>query len=170
MTRGGRLGYERGVERTAYIALGSNVGERARTIIAAMRAINARPGVRVLRVSRIRETEPLGPSDQGKYLNAVAQVETTLTPTDLLEALQEIERRLGRDRSREERWGPRTCDLDVLLIDEAVIETEELTVPHPRMHERRFVLEPLAEVAPDAWHPVLEKTAAELLADLDAPG
>ncbi len=87
-------------------------------------------------------------------------------PPDLLAALQEIERRLGRDRSKEIRWGPRTCDLDILLIDRQVIDTPELTVPHPRMHERRFMLEPLAEIAPDAMHPVLGKTVVRMLADL----
>lgn len=119
-------------------------------------------GVRVAQTSQIRETHPLGgPSGQGDFLNAVAGVVTSLDAVALLDVLQTIEDRFGRQRW--ERWGPRTLDLDLLLYDDAVIETERLVVPHPRMHERRFVLEPLCDIAPEAIHPVLRLTARELL-------
>ena len=119
-----------------YIAMGSNLGDREATLREAVRLMRQHPAIVLRRQSRFYQTDPLGPPGQGKYLNAAVEIETALAPPDLLAALQEIERRLGRDRSKEIRWGPRTCDLDILPIDRQVIDTPELTVPHPRMHER----------------------------------
>lgn len=138
----------------AWIALGSNVGDRQAHLAHAFEAIGQVPGVRLVRRSSVRETEPVGPPGQGPYLNAVAEVETTLAARALLEALLDIERRRGRDRSQEVRFGPRTLDLDLLAWGDAVpggdaaIDVPGLSVPHPRMHARAFVLEPLAELAP----------------------
>jgi 2-amino-4-hydroxy-6-hydroxymethyldihydropteridine diphosphokinase len=123
--------------------------------------------VDLLRVSAFYENPPLGPRNQPWYVNAVAMVRTRLTPEDLFRALRQIETALGRNRR--ERWGPRIIDLDLLLYDGEIVSTPELTVPHPEMHRRAFVLAPLAEIAPEAWHPVLKRRAAELLAELD-PG
>jgi len=154
--------------RIAYIALGGNLGERAETLQAALGMLHERQGVSVLRVSEMVETAPVGgPGGQGDYLNAAAEIETSLSPMELLDALQDIERKLGRDRLSEERWGPRMCDLDILLIGDLVMDTPELTIPHPRMHHRGFVLAPLYEIAADAVHPVLDKTVSALLADLE---
>ncbi len=118
------------------------------------------------RVSTFYRNPPLGPANQPWYVNAVARVRTRLGPEELLRLLQQIETALGRVRG--ERWGPRVIDLDLLLYNGEVIFTPDLVVPHPEMHRRAFVLAPLAEIAPRAWHPVLGKSAGDLLAELDA--
>jgi 2-amino-4-hydroxy-6-hydroxymethyldihydropteridine diphosphokinase len=147
---------------TAYLALGSNLGDRAGYLNAAITRLRSWPGVDVTKVSTFLETDPVGgPGGQGKYLNAAAEVHTTLAPLELMRALLQIETALGRVRT--ERFGPRTIDLDVLLYGLEVVQSDELTVPHPRMHERAFVLAPLVEIAPLAVHPILESTVADLL-------
>jgi 2-amino-4-hydroxy-6-hydroxymethyldihydropteridine diphosphokinase len=150
----------------AMIGLGSNLGDRAALLEGALAALASTPGVRIERVSSVCETEPVGgPPGQGPYLNAAAALETTLEPLDLLRVLQAIEARFGRVRTV--RWGERTLDLDLLLFDDRIIASPELTVPHPRLAERRFVLEPLAEIAPDAVEPVTGRTVSGLLRELD---
>jgi len=149
----------------ALVGLGSNLGDRRRTLDAAIRALGEMPGVAVERVSSFLETEPDGGrTGQGMYLNAAVALETTLGPFQLLGVLKQIESRFGRVRTI--RWGARTLDLDLLLFDEAIIDTPELRLPHPRLASRRFVLEPLAEIAPLAVEPVTKRTIAELLMDL----
>jgi 2-amino-4-hydroxy-6-hydroxymethyldihydropteridine diphosphokinase len=130
----------------AYVGLGSNLGDREAVIRTAAELIGAR------RLSRISETEPWGNEEQPKFLNAVAEVETELEPRALLGLLLEVEARLGRERDGT-HWGPRTIDLDLLLYGDRVVDEPGLTVPHPFLHERLFVLEPLAELAPDAAIP-----------------
>lgn len=125
----------------AYVGLGANLGDREATIRAAAAALPA------ARLSTIRETEPWGVEDQPRFLNAVAEIDTDETPGALLDRLLQIERGLGRTRDGA-RWGPRTIDLDLLLHGDAQLDEPGLQLPHPRLHERRFVLEPLAELAP----------------------
>jgi len=149
---------------TAYIALGSNMGDRKEYLDRALNMLAETPGVEVVSVSSYLETEPVGYVDQPAFLNAAASVDTTLSAHDLLSVCLGIEDALGRVRGV--RWGPRTIDLDVLMYGDEVIDTPELVVPHPLMHERRFVLEPLCEIAPEAVHPVLSRSVKQLLDDL----
>lgn len=155
-----------GERHVAHVGLGSNMGDRQLNLRRALQAIDARPDVEVRAVSSFHETEPVGGPPQGRYLNAAATVRTSLSARELLEALHGIEAQFGRERSI--RWGPRTLDLDLLLYDEATIDEAGLTVPHPRMHERRFVLAPLCEIAPEARHPRLARTVRAMLAELES--
>ena len=130
----------------AYIGLGSNLGDREMALRQALAGLEELGAVRV---SSVRETEPVGITDQPRFLNAVAELNTELAARDLLDRLLELERTIGRNRTKETRWGPRTIDLDLLLYGDEVIAEPGLTVPHPRLAEREFVLEPLHELAPD---------------------
>jgi 2-amino-4-hydroxy-6-hydroxymethyldihydropteridine diphosphokinase len=145
----------------AYIALGSNLGDRAQTLFFAVDRLG-RLGTVTAR-SSLYETEPVGFWDQPPFLNAVVAVETDLEPFDLLRGMLAIEREFGRDRSNSALNGPRTLDLDLLVMGDCVATSPELTLPHPALARRRFVLAPLAEIAPDLLHPVLKQTMAELL-------
>jgi 2-amino-4-hydroxy-6-hydroxymethyldihydropteridine diphosphokinase len=149
----------------AYVALGSNLGDRARTLRDALAALDAEDGVEVAAVSTLIETDPVGYLDQPRFLNGVAALETTLPAGALLAVLLEVERRFGRVREGVPAQGPRTLDLDLLLYGDAEIDEPGLRVPHPRLHERMFVLAPLAELEPGLEIPgrgPLEALLAEL--------
>jgi 2-amino-4-hydroxy-6-hydroxymethyldihydropteridine diphosphokinase len=133
----------------AYIGLGSNLGEREATLRRALEALAGTDGVEIVAVSSFRETDPVGKVEQPRFVNAAAGLETSLAPRELLKRLLEVERSLGRDRTKEERWGPRTLDLDLLLYGDETIDEPALEVPHPRLAERAFVLEPLLELDPE---------------------
>ena len=139
----------------AYVGLGSNLGDRRSVLASALAELEPR------RVSAVVETEPWGVVDQPRFLNAVAEIETEEEPRELLARLMDLEKRHGRERK--ERWGPRTLDLDLLLYGDRVVKEPGLDVPHPRLAERRFVLEGLAELCPDAEVPGLGRTVRELL-------
>jgi 2-amino-4-hydroxy-6-hydroxymethyldihydropteridine diphosphokinase len=150
----------------AYLSLGSNLGDRLENLRAAMRRLSDE-GVTLRRTSSVYETEPVDNAEQDWFLNCVAEVSTSLEPLALLRRLQDIERELGRERAVPK--GPRTIDIDILLYGDLAIETEELTLPHPRMLQRRFVLEPLCEIAPALMIPGTEKTVEEALHGLADP-
>ena len=146
---------------TVYIGLGSNLGDRVCNCVAAVRELSRVCSIEAL--SSLYETEPVGVNgEQPPYVNAVLKAASGLDPSALLEALQSIERTLGRLRT-EERWAPRTIDLDLLLYDNLVVDSPGLTLPHPRMHTRRFVLVPLCEIEPTVVHPVLSRPVRDLL-------
>jgi 2-amino-4-hydroxy-6-hydroxymethyldihydropteridine diphosphokinase len=147
--------------KTVYLSLGSNLGDRRGTLLDAVARLEA-PDFRIRRVSSIYETEPVDFRDQPWFLNLVLEAETELFPKQLLARIRKVELGLGRKRLRKK--GPRSIDIDILLYGETVIESAELAIPHPRLTERRFVLEPLAELAPQLRHPVTRQTIAELLA------
>jgi len=147
------------------IALGSNLGDRFENLRAGIAGIRDTAGIDVVALSPLYETAPVGgPDDQGPYLNAALVADTTLDAAEVLALLHRIE--AGRERERAVHWGPRTLDLDLLVHGDLVADTTELMVPHPRMHERRFVMVPVCDIAPDLVHPGLGRTMRELLADL----
>jgi 2-amino-4-hydroxy-6-hydroxymethyldihydropteridine diphosphokinase len=152
------------VTATAFVGIGSNLGERESHLRRAIELLGAEEGIEVVAVSSLRETEPVGPVEQGPFLNGAVRIETELPPRELLERLLGIEQRLGRVRL--ERWGPRTIDLDLLLFGDLVLDEPGLTVPHPRLAERRFALEPLLELDPGLTIPGSGPVAA-LLAELE---
>jgi 2-amino-4-hydroxy-6-hydroxymethyldihydropteridine diphosphokinase len=148
----------------AYVGLGANLGPREVTLLRAVDLLAAEDGIEVLELSELRETAPVGVVDQPEFLNAALAVETSLAPRELLDVLLRVERELGR--VREERWGPRTIDLDLLVYGDETVDEPGLRVPHPRLHERRFALEPLAELEPELQIPGLG-AVSEALARLD---
>ena len=148
-------------EMLAYIALGSNLGQRRAMLDTALQHLRAEDDLQVRKVSSFYVTAPIGgPKDQAEYLNGVVEIITTLKAEELLTRLLSIEKKLGR--KRQQRWGPRCIDLDLLLYGQDIINSERLVVPHPLMHQREFVLRGLAEIAPDAKHPVLGMTAQQM--------
>jgi len=152
---------------TAYVALGSNLGDRQANLSAALLRIKATEGISVLAVSGSIETPSVGgPKDAPPFLNAAARLEVSIGSHALLHAMLDIEQSLGR--VRRDKWEPRLIDLDVLLYGDQIISSQELVVPHPLMHERRFVLQPLAEIAPHVVHPVLQMSIAGLLENLSS--
>ncbi len=151
---------------TAFLSLGSNLGDRAALLNEALNHLKTQ-GVRVIRRSSIHETEPQDYLDQPRFLNMTVEVETELTPQELLAAIQKIETEMGRQRTIPK--GPRTIDIDILFYANQIISIAGLEIPHPRLTERHFVLDPLSEIAPDFRHPATGKTVRELRSALDQP-
>ena len=149
---------------SAFVGVGSNVGDRIGHCRSAIERIRQIEGCQVKRISSFYETDPIGYEDQNRFVNAVLELASVLSPLDLLDELLSIEKDMGRKRII--RWGPRIIDLDLLLFGETVMSHPRLTLPHPRMHERGFVLLPLEEIAPHAVHPVLERSVRDLLSSL----
>ena len=148
----------------AYVGLGSNLNKRLGNLKEAISLIEQNSNIELLKRSSVYRTEPVGPKDQPDFLNMALEVETTLSPLELLGFLQGVEQDMGRKRGA--KWGPRNIDLDLLLYEDQVINSVELTLPHPQMHLRKFVLVPMVEIAKDRIHPVFKKTVAELLDEL----
>lgn len=146
---------------TAYIALGSNMGDKKAYLDSGVEGLRQTKGCRVLAVSDYLATEPYGVTDQDEFLNGAMKIRTLLPPHELLDRLHEIEQEAGRERII--RWGPRTLDLDILLYDDLILDDEELHIPHIEMYKRDFVLEPLCQIAPYMRHPVCNRTVQELL-------
>ncbi|NFP91327.1 2-amino-4-hydroxy-6-hydroxymethyldihydropteridine diphosphokinase [Clostridium sporogenes] len=148
---------------TAYVAFGSNIGEKESYIKRALEKIEKR-GIKIIKVSPIYETEPYGVLDQDSFLNGVVKIETNLTPENLIEVLLDIEKQL--DRVRERRWGPRTIDLDIIFYDDLIINEKDLIIPHKDMENREFVLKPLCDIDENFIHPVLKKSVKQLYDEL----
>lgn len=151
-----------------YLSLGSNLGDREGYLDRAVRALEEVPRIRVVSVSRIIESEPMGEVDQPAFLNMAVGIETAYEPLELLDRLKSLERELGRTHTR--RWGPREIDIDIVLWDDRMVAGGRLTVPHPEFRKRAFVLVPLAEIAPDAIDPETGKTVRELLESPETAG
>ena len=150
----------------AYIGIGSNLGDKLGNCRRGIEAIGADARNRLVGHSRFYRTEPVGKKDQEWFINGVVAVETTMSPAELMEFLLSVEKEMGR--VRQERWGPRIIDLDILFYGDRILDEEGLQIPHPRLHERRFVLTPLKDMAPGLLHPVFHRTVAQILAGLDA--
>ncbi|TFD98370.1 2-amino-4-hydroxy-6-hydroxymethyldihydropteridine diphosphokinase [Jeotgalibacillus salarius] len=153
---------------TAYLSLGSNIGDSKDNLQGAVRLLDAGSSIEVTKVSSIYETDPVGFTDQQVFLNIAIEVKTTLAAEELLDEAQKIEQSLGRERKV--HWGPRTIDLDILLYNTDNVKSDRLSVPHPHMHERSFVLVPLNEIAPDAVHPLTGSKISELLTRTGSEG
>jgi 2-amino-4-hydroxy-6-hydroxymethyldihydropteridine diphosphokinase len=146
----------------AYLAIGSNLGDRGRACYAAVAALSTHPEIKITAISQLIETAPVGlPEFSSPFLNGAIAIETTLTPKALMQECLAIEEKLGRHRSG--KWESRSLDLDLLLYGDKIISSDDLIVPHPLMHQRRFVLEPLAEIAPDAHHPMTQMSVRGML-------
>ena len=148
----------------AYIGFGSNIGDRITYIQNSLHSLSEVEGISLKTVSSIYKTEPVGNVEQDDFLNGVVSLETTLTPHTLLYTLKDIEISIGRQHRN--RWGPREIDMDLIIYDDLCLQTPDLTIPHPEMHLRRFVLAPLAEIIPNLTHPVLNKSILSLLHSL----
>ena len=162
-----RLCFNPCVETDAYIALGSNLGDRDLNLLKAVAEIGRLPSGKVTGLSPFYETSPVGVTDQPLFCNAVLRLATGQPPLELLHSLQHIESEVFK-RKRDRHWGPRTMDLDLLLYGDCVMDSVELTLPHPRLAERRFVLQPLCDLAPQLAHPRLGRTMVQLLAGLQS--
>jgi 2-amino-4-hydroxy-6-hydroxymethyldihydropteridine diphosphokinase len=155
--------------KTVYIGIGSNLGDPIQNCLDAVDRIGKIPDCNIIGVSKLYQTQPVGVEGQGWYVNAVVSISTGISARDLIERLLDIEAGMGRTRERG-RWEPRIIDLDILLFGQEIIHEEDLIVPHPRMHERRFVLSPMADLEPDLIHPSLGKTMTELLQEIPEDG
>ncbi len=153
----------------AYLSLGSNLGDRISNIQQAVNFLTNDSSIKVVKSSSFYETEPWGGVSKNWFANAVIRIETGLTPVELLKTTQNIEAKLGRDRTRETRWGERTLDIDILFYDNLIFQNEILTIPHKELHKRAFVLVPMLEIAENFIHPVLNKNMLELHAELENP-
>ena len=149
----------------AYIGFGSNIGDRLTHIQNAIYALSKTEGITLQKISSVYKTDPVGYESQAHFLNGVAAIQTDLLPLSLLHALKDIETAIGRKHRI--RWGPREIDLDILIYGDMCLQTEKLVIPHPEMHLRRFVLAPLAEIAPDLVHPAFQETIHALLENLE---
>ncbi len=157
------MGYEI-EEKTAYIGIGSNLGDKVNNCLQSIKSIERLPGCHVISRSSTFKTEPDGVTGQDWYANCVIQIKTTQRPSELLRSLMDIESGMGRIRKK--KWEARIIDLDILLFNQEIVNTDSLSIPHPLLHKRRFVLEPLAQLAPDLIHPVLKVTIRQLKEEL----